>query len=262
MRFQSDARQMNEAVVFDSYGSISESRKDFLEWLLLELGDAQALKTALDVGCGVGYFSNFLQSRQLSITGLDARANNITEAKRRYPNIPFHVGNIEDPRVREFGVWDVVLSFGLLYHLENPFCAIRNLHALTRQFAVIESMVVPCDSPVGALVDEEFDEDQGLNYVALVPSESCLVKMLYRAGFVAVYKPLRMPEHVDFRPCLAYKRKRTVLVAAKAQLMSTALMSVGEKRVRDVWQRTWGYRADLMLQWTQNWLCGQRRFHS
>ena len=39
--------------------------------------------------------------------------------------------NVEDPQVRELGASDLVLCPGLLYHLENPFQAIRNLHALT-----------------------------------------------------------------------------------------------------------------------------------
>ena len=238
---------MSQSPVFDRYGSISERRKEFLEWLLPELKGDQALKSALDVGCGVGYFSHFLRGRGLSVTGLDARADNIAEAKKRYPEIPFHVRNVEDPGVPELGTWDMVLCFGLLYHLENPFRAIRNLHALTKQFAVIESMVMPHQSPVAALIDEVSGEDQGLAYVAFVPSESCLVKMLYRAGFAAVYKPVRMPEHEDFRASLACRRRRTVLVASKSEIASPALVPLVEQHLVDLWKKKWANAASRVV---------------
>jgi hypothetical protein len=38
---------------------------------------------------------------------------------------------VEDLSLRDIGTVDLVLSVGLLYHLENPFRAIRNFHALT-----------------------------------------------------------------------------------------------------------------------------------
>lgn len=238
---------MSQPFVFDGYGSISERRKEFLEWLMPELKVDHAFKSALDVGCGVGCFSHFLHGRGLSVTGLDARADNIAEAKRRYPDIPFHVRNVEDPGMQELGTWDMVLCFGLLYHLENPFRAIRNLHALTKQFAVIESMVIPCQPPVAAFVDEVSGEDQGLAYVAFVPSESCLVRMLYSAGFAAVYKPVRLPEHEDFKASFAHKRKRTVLVASKSQLASPALVPLFEHHHADPWQGRWAKAASRAI---------------
>ena len=51
--------------------------------------------------------------------------------KNRYPNIPFYIANVEDSSIAHLGKFDLVLCFGLLYHLENPFAAMRKLYALT-----------------------------------------------------------------------------------------------------------------------------------
>ena len=60
-------------IVFDRYGSISKARKQFIEHLLPELIHEYGLKTALDAGCGVGFFSHCLEKQTIpprSIPGL------------------------------------------------------------------------------------------------------------------------------------------------------------------------------------------------
>jgi ribosomal protein L11 methylase PrmA len=44
---------MNESFVFDRYGSITDRRMEFLEWLFPELKSQAVFTTALDVGCEV-----------------------------------------------------------------------------------------------------------------------------------------------------------------------------------------------------------------
>jgi SAM-dependent methyltransferase len=229
--------------VFDRYGSITETRKAFLGALLQELAPALELQTALDAGCGVGVFSAYLQAHGLGVIGVDARPENIAEARARHPQMALQVADVEDPGVLLTGPRDLVLSFGLLYHLENPFRAVRHLAALTGKVMVIESMVFPSRFPRAALVDEVHEADQGLRHVALVPSESCLVAMLYRAGFSAVYRPARLPDHDDFRPSLPHRRRRTILVATRLPVACTSLHLVPDRRPRDPWVRRWAQPA-------------------
>jgi tRNA (mo5U34)-methyltransferase len=234
--------QIPQSFVFDRYGSLSDSRKDFLEWLLPQLKSADEFKTALDVGCAVGFFSDFLRRMGLAVTGVDARADNITEAKKRYPDIRFDVGNVEDFQVREQASLDIVLCLGLLYHLENPFRAVRNLHALAKKLVIIESAIVPTRWPYALFKDEYHGEDQSLAYVAFVPSEACLIKMLYRAGFAAVYKPMIMPNHKDFSATFYCRRKRTILIASKLDLALSSLRRMPEPHVGEIWLRMWAYQ--------------------
>ena len=84
----------------------------------------------------------------------DARENNIVEARSRHPGIDFRVADAEGVSLATLGTVDLVICFGLLYHLENPLGAIRNLHALTGKLLVLESMSVPEEQPFLFLQDE------------------------------------------------------------------------------------------------------------
>jgi len=228
-------------LVFDLQHSqrISDRRKEFLGRLVKDLQANLNLATALDAGCGVGFFSNYLASLGFSVTGFDVREEGIVEAKSRYANVEFCVWDVEDPPIQGLGEFDLVLCFGLLYHLENPLRAIRNLYSLTKKVLIVESLITPQRLPVAVLMDEHQGEDQGLNYVAFVPSESCLIKLLYRAGFPEVYRLLVLPDHEDFREAFFYKRRRTILVASKVKLQSFLLEWIPEPPWErpDLWLR-------------------------
>ena len=232
---------MNPLWPFDQEDSmrISERRREFLEDLLKALRTDVDLETALDAGCGVGWFSGWLSRLGLRTTGLDARAENIEEARRRHPDVDFHVRNVESGGVREHGAFDLVLCFGLLYHLENPFAAIRNLSAAAAKLMIVESLVAPCERPMAFLMNECRGRDQGLRYVAFVPSEACLIKMLYKSGFSRVYKARRLPDHDDFRETRSHRRRRTVLIASRLGLRSPLLQHVGDPEPQrpDIWEK-------------------------
>jgi SAM-dependent methyltransferase len=197
---------------------------DFLDGIRTQV----PLQSALDVGCGLGYFSKFLLERGLNVVAVDGRDENAKEGKRRYPEITFLTRNAEDPALPQIGVFDFVLCVGLLYHLENPFQAIRNLHALTGKVLIVESMCAPGPEPALLLLDEGEEDNQGLNYVAFYPTESCLVKMLCRAGFPFVYRFSRLPSDPQFTPTLSRKRSRTFLAASKIEISSPNLLIAKE----------------------------------
>lgn len=194
---------------------INAARKSFLEESLSGLLAQGGVKRVLDVGCGFGYFSNYLKGMDLQIAAFDGRRENVTEARRRYPEIDFHVYDIEDPSCRTLGSFDLVLCFGLLYHLENPFQAIRNLFALSDKYLIIETMVVPSRSSVAVLFEESRADNQGLRYLAWIPTESGFVKMLYQAGFGGVYYPTRLPDHEQFNRSLTRRKARTIFLVTK-----------------------------------------------
>ena len=101
-----------------------------------------------------GYFSALLQALHLDVLALDGRAENIEEARSRVPGVEFRLADAEDSAVRALGKFDLTLCFGLLYHLENPFAAIRNLFALTRKIALVEGVCLPWDEPTLGVLDE------------------------------------------------------------------------------------------------------------
>lgn len=219
--------------------ALAKAKKEFLDLLLPDLVKAYNLKTALDAGCGLGYFSGYLKELGLRVKAFDGRSKNVTEARRRYRDVEFLVYDIEDPSITSLGQFDLVLCLGLLYHLENPFRAVRNLAEITGRICIIETMTSPFKALLAVLVEEGEGLDQSLNYCALIPSESCLVKMLYKAGFPSVYKVSSLPDHPDFRSRLVTKQKRTILIATKLHVEHPMLSVVqGSKDSnRYIWSR-------------------------
>ena len=207
-------------------------RQDFIREFLESVRSQVTLETAIDVGCGVGYMSKFLSDLGLLVVAIEGREENTLEARRRYPEITFLTRNVEDPSLSEFGVFDLTLCVGLLYHLENPFRAIRNLYSLTGKLVIVESMCTPGKDPEMILLDEGRENNQGLSYVAFYPTEICLITMLERAGFPFVYRFRRAPEDEQFKSTLMRKRWRTILAASKVELKTESLVPAAELEKR------------------------------
>ncbi|HET6145802.1 MAG TPA: class I SAM-dependent methyltransferase [Candidatus Acidoferrales bacterium] len=203
--------------VFDQphYLQLIESRGALIRRLVPELKGAMGLNAALDAGCGIGFFTKVLEDCGLHVDAFDGREENVVEARRRYPQMSFSKGDIENPGIGSLGSFDLVLCFGLLYHLENGLLAIRNLHALTGKGLLLESMCLPDVKPWMLLRNEPASEDQSLTDVAFYPSEGCIIKMLYHAGFNSVYRVNPLPDDDDFRETTTHVRRRTVLFASR-----------------------------------------------
>ena len=232
---------MPMTLIFDQPHALrsAEARQQPLAALLALFRAELDIQTALDAGCGVGYFSSFLSTNGLRVTAFDGRRTNVEEASQRHPEVSFCCADIEDTSVLGLGCFDLVACFGLLYHLENPFRAIRHLHSLTRKVLVLESMCVPGESALMRLRDEPRIEDQSLTPVAFYPTENCLVRMCYQAGFEYVYRVNSLPDHEDFKQLPGRKRLRTMLVASKTPLITPMLAYVPEHRdTADPWLDT------------------------
>jgi hypothetical protein len=150
----------------------------------------------------------------LDACGFDGRAENVAEARNRFPQTPFIQADIQDRAIVQLGCFKLVVCFGVLYHLENPLLAIRNLRALTDKCLLVESVCLPEDKPLRLMRAEPRQDDQSLTDVACYPSEGTLVKMLYRAGFPGVYRVTPLPDHDDFRDTPDHSQRRTVLLAS------------------------------------------------
>ena len=216
--------------VFDQshYLKLIEARGETIRRMVNELKPVLKLSTALDAGCGLGFFSKILQDAGLDVRAFDGRIENIEEARTRFPRISFAQGDVENPGIRKLGEFDLVLCFGLLYHLENPLLAIRNLRALSRKGLLLESMCLPDEKPWMLLRDEGDLADQSLSDLAFYATEGCLVKMLYRAGFARVYRVRVLPAHDDFQDTPEHTRRRTVLFASVEKVSSPELVALDE----------------------------------
>jgi SAM-dependent methyltransferase len=217
----------------------SESREVKIEFLRHVIGSwisEFSLHTAIDLGCGVGYFSAMLRDLGMQVTAMDGRAENIAEARDRHSGIDFRVADAEDPALADLGMFDLVFCLGLLYHLENPLRAFRNLHGLTGKILIVESMVIPEEQPFFILIDEGNVEDQSLRAVSCYPSEGAIIKMAYRTGFPHVYRFRELPDHEDYHDMMGRARRRTFIAASKTVLDSPLLEIAAEPKLSgDLW---------------------------
>jgi SAM-dependent methyltransferase len=220
---------MEPGLPFDAPSAVelTRARQDLIRTFLEEIQTQAALQSALDVGCGVGYLSKFLQDLGFQVVAIDGREANTVEARDRYPGITFLTADAER-LTNEVEPRDLVLCAGLLYHLENPFRVIRNLHSLTRKVLIVEGMCTPGPGMTMELLDEGESQDQGLDFVAFYPTEACLVKMLYRSGFPFVYLFRRLPNHALYRQSIRRKRERTMMVSSKVPLTAANLVLARE----------------------------------
>jgi len=228
--------------VFDKphYVDLDQAKLALFQEFLPVWRDQLALKTAWDIACGVGRYSALLMELGILPRAIDGRLENVEESARRVPGLTVTVGDVEDPALAQMERADLVLCLGLLYHLENPFRAIYNVAQITGKIVIIESMCTWDELPVMYLREEGPTEDQGLRHIAFYPSESCLAKMLYRSGFSHVYRFIRLPDNVDFKSSADQTKRRTMLVATRAEFSSPYLEYVPQHRAYyDPWKTTW-----------------------
>lgn len=174
-------------------------------WLAREFAGDRSRLQALDVACHQGYFAIQLARAGFGrVDAADVRREHIDDVDllRRIYNLDnLHTQHSDVFEMRGAGSHDLVLMFGLLYHLENPVGALRQAHALTRKACVIETQVVP---HLSGMVDwgsyeyvrplkgcfgiiDEIDEthapEASVTGVCLAPSTEGLLWLLHAVGF-------------------------------------------------------------------------------
>jgi len=210
--------------------AINEARLDHLEGLGLPLRG----RRLLDVGCGVGHLASHFAERGCRVVCADGREGNIQSLRQRYPHLEAHVVDVERDSLGRFGRFDVVLCYGLLYHLENPLAALRHIASVCDDLLLVESVVTDHPDPLLVLVDETPTANQALQRIGCRPTPGYLVKALHQIGFPWVYVPCQPPAHADFefttKENLEYWRDghllRCSLIASRRALANDTLRLV------------------------------------
>lgn len=199
---------------------------------LESLGLPLSGKRVLDVGAGVGHLAARLQKMGCSVVCVEGRSENVEAMRSRCPTLEGHVVDVETEPLSRFGRFDVVFSYGLLYHLENPVRALRNLESVCGELLLLETMICDHDQPVVLFEDESTDLNQALAGLGCRPSPHFVALSLNRAGFAHVYAPTTPPAHVDFRfeslrnlDCVRDGHPlRCVFVASRKELQNSKLV--------------------------------------
>ena len=188
-----DAVTAKGPAVFDdsAYQEINRARLAHLD----SLGLGFEGRTVLDVGSGVGDLTGFFVDKGCAVTCAEGRRENVEVIRQRFPQVAAHVVNVETDPLKPMGRFQVVFGYGLLYHLESPVAALRNMASVCDELMVLETMICDYDEPVVRLVDETFQFSQALDGMGCRPSPSFIALALLRTGFAHVYAPKHPPEH-------------------------------------------------------------------
>ena len=208
-------------------------------WRMLEsyldrnLGADKSGLSALDLASHQGWFAvNMARAGFSPVLGVDARQSHVDDSTLisdiyEMDQLKFQQGDIHDQDPEKLGQFDVVLMFGLLYHLENPVGALRVCRSLCKNVCVIETQIVPGMTgfvdygsyqyvrPLKGsfgIIDEMEDThgpEASVTGICLVPSLDALLWLLEKVGFssATVLEPPR-----DAYEQLRY-HKRVMVVA-------------------------------------------------
>ena len=192
--------------------AIHHTRTQMLDAVLAtEFGSERAHLSAADLACHQGWFSTHLaQSGFGKVTAIDARpehiqdAGLIRDALGLRERIELVQADVHDVTAQAYGTHDLVLCFGLIYHLENPVGALRVARALTKKLCLVETQVVPgltgwvdygsyrfvrpLKGSFGIIDEtgETHGPEASTTGICLVPSTEALVWILDRLGFKRV----------------------------------------------------------------------------
>jgi hypothetical protein len=199
-----------ETVHHAFYGSdhyrINTARIEHLEYLDLDLKNKKVLET----GCGgKGDFTKWLLSKGSIVTLNDSRLENIEcllknlesleglEDMESLENIKYNTWDLnkdlEDPS--EF---DVIFSYGTLYHLGHPDVALKNLASMCKGFLIMSTCVSRnTDSSVNLINENSDSKNQSSTGVGCRPTRKWIIEELKKYfKYVCISK--MQPNHEDY----------------------------------------------------------------
>ncbi len=178
--------ELPDGSVIQGHQSIEQQRNRLSQFSIPENLSG---KRVLDIGAWDGWFSFEMERRGASVVALDAAKNTrLLEARALLGSrIDYHIADICRITSKDIGTFDIVLFFGVLYHLKHPLLALENVCGMCRDLACIESFVV--DGDPAAIPAMEFYETAELrgqldNWCG--PNVACLLAFARTAGFARV----------------------------------------------------------------------------
>ncbi len=178
-----------------SYGEVAASYADalvgeladlpFESWLLRRVVELSGSAPVIEVGSGPGHVTAFLAGAGADATGLDLTPRMVEEARRRYPEVTYEVGDLRRlMRPANHDGWGAVLAWYSLIHLaasELPAA----IAALTRPLRSSGWLVIAvhCGAEV-RIVTDWFGHEIDLDFVLHDRAE--ILDCVERAGLTDV----------------------------------------------------------------------------
>lgn len=163
-------------------------------------------KDVIDIGAYDGYFSFVAANRNAhSVLAIDPLQNcsNITHSASAFriaraaldldEKVAFLHTDLEG-RSHDVDMYDISFYFGVLYHVANPLQELKHLHAITREYALIETAIVNVPMFSKRAMWEFKPGHNGDNTNMWYPSVSGLREACYAAGFSSLEEIYMTPD--------------------------------------------------------------------
>lgn len=198
-------------------------------------------KKVLELGAGIGDHTHYYADRGCTVTITEPREDNLKMLRRRFPECEIIPLDLEAPgTVLDGRTFEVVHSYGLLYHLSNPEAAIKYMADRTNGVLLLETCVsFDHASGVNQVPEPEHDPTQALSGTGCRPARSWVFQKL-KEHFPFVYIPLTQPNHPEFpvdwtRPdAHQAPLTRAIFVASRQPIdsaqLTTDLLAVQERQ--------------------------------
>jgi tRNA (mo5U34)-methyltransferase len=147
-------------------------------------------KRVLDVGAWDGWFSFECERRGAKVVAVDCiPLDTFHEAKELIGSqVEYLTLDVNELSARTLGAFDIVLFFGVLYHLRHPLAGLEKAVELSTDLTLIESFVIEREERTIPSVMEFYERTELGGQVDnwCGPSPECLVSMCRSAGFAQV----------------------------------------------------------------------------
>ncbi|MDB6109424.1 MAG: hypothetical protein JWR69_1174 [Pedosphaera sp.] len=140
-------------------------------------------KTIIELGAGYGDIGRFFHQLGAKVTFIEGRKENVTEIQRRYPSMRVLQWDLNDPLPPTADKADIIIHFGLLYHLGNPEASLRN-SCRACQYMMLETECCDSDDPnfVRPVKEKAYWKDHALNGEGCSPSPAFVERTLTEEG--------------------------------------------------------------------------------
>jgi 2-polyprenyl-3-methyl-5-hydroxy-6-metoxy-1,4-benzoquinol methylase len=127
-------------------------------------------KRILEVGAYNGYIGAYFNALGAEVHCLEGRLENVVKIKNDYPQITAEVANL-DTDEWVWGDWDIIINFGLYYHLEKFHK--EHLNNCIQNCKILFFETVVYDSSESEIYFRQEDgDDQSLTLIGGTPSTS------------------------------------------------------------------------------------------
>ena len=191
-------------------------------------GEHASNLTALDIGSHEGYYTVELAKCFQSVQGVEKNTESLAASKLIFEayalnNIDLIGSDLLDVE-NNLKVADLVLLYGVIYHLENPISLLRKAASLASKALLIETQILNFDLEAeidwgnyesqnnvrgvfGVVSDDPGAREGGMTEIALVPSMNALYTILKTMGFSTITK---IPDSTQM--CEQFYRNRRVIL--------------------------------------------------